>query len=176
MHPIIKNTGIKFGLILAGIQILFYIVAYAINLELLVNPFIGLAMMLIALTVFVLAIFQARKSLNDVIDFKGAFTTFFLTAVIGFGLTSLFNVLLFNVIDPELIGLVKEMSLDAAVQNMKKFGASAADINAMVEQMSANNPYSFSQQMKGFVFTLAISSIVGVILALILKRQPVYKD
>lgn len=176
MNPIIKQTGIKYGLLLAAIQIGFYIIAYALNIELLVKWWLGLSLMAVALVVFVVAILEARKKLGDVIDFKGAFTTFFLTAAISSALVVGFNIVLFNVIDPELAVTVKELTIKAMVENMQRFNAPASEINKVIDHMETQDTYGAATQFKGFFFGLAISCVIGAILSLILKRQPVYKD
>lgn len=176
MNPIIKQTGIKFGLILAGVNIFFYIFAYAVNVELLTKWWLGLSMMGVSLVIYVLAILSARKQLGEVIDFKGAFTTFFITAALGSAIILVFNLLLFNVIDTELAATVKELTIKAAVENMQRFNAPAATINETITQMEQQDTYGVKTQVTGYFFGLAITCILGVILALILKRQPVYKD
>jgi hypothetical protein len=54
---------------------------------------------------------------------------------------------------------------------MEKFGAKPADINEAVKEMSKTDSYGIYGQLKGYVSSIVIYSIIGLITALIIKRD-----
>ena len=77
---------------------------------------------------------QTRKALVNNYSFKDAFTTYFIYAIIGIAISVVFNIILFNFIDPSAKETVKELSIEAAVEWMKKFNTPTSAIKEAVEQ------------------------------------------
>ncbi|MEZ0131134.1 DUF4199 domain-containing protein, partial [Flavobacterium sp. LBUM151] len=55
-------------------------------------------------------------------QFKDAFTTYFIAAVTGILISTLFNILLFNVIDPGAKDTLSEIMIKYTVGMLQKFG------------------------------------------------------
>jgi hypothetical protein len=125
------------------------------------------------ITVFgVLAAVQYKKTLGGFITFKESFTSFFIAVLIGFLISTLFNIVLFNVIDLEAKTILSENVIKYTVEMMQKFGAKAADINKVVEDMRASDSFGVAGQLKGFFFNVIFYSIIGLVCSLIIKRVP----
>ncbi len=58
----------------------------------------------------------------------------FIYAIVGIAISVVFNIILFNVIDPGAKETVKELSIEAAVDMMKKFNTPTAAIKEAVEK------------------------------------------
>jgi hypothetical protein len=54
---------------------------------------------------------------------------------------------------------------------MEKFGTKPADINAIVKEMQKTDSFGVVGQLKGFAFNIIIYSIIGLITALIIRRE-----
>lgn len=174
MNEIIKKNGITFGIIIGIFSILVTTLIYVIDLNLFVNVWLGLSTILIYLIIGVVVVAKTKKQLKNQITFKEAFTVYFIAAVIGGLLSTLFQILLFNVIDPVAKETIKELSIQYSTQMLEKFNAPSATINETVEQLRNTDNYSPGNLLKGFAFSLIISAIYSALLGLIFKSKTDY--
>ena len=87
-----------------------------------------------------------------------------------------FIILLFNVIDTDAAEKVKEMTIEATVNMMEKFNTPEDAIDKAIENAEATNQFDFINQLRGFLFGIIFYAIVGLIVAAIVKKNPVYTD
>jgi hypothetical protein len=171
MNEIIKKNGITFGIISGTISVLITTLIYIINIEMFVSWWVGLLGIAISIIISCILLSKTKKELNGLFSFKEAFTTYFISAIIAVSMSVIFNILLFNFIDPSLKETTKELILKSTVGMMQKFGAKTADINETIKKMSANDQFSVFEQLKGFAFSLIFSSILGLVLAAFFKTK-----
>jgi hypothetical protein len=172
MNEIIKKNGITFGIITGVISILITGFIYLVDIKLFTAWWLGLVSIAIYLGIGIYLLIKTRKELGGIFSFKDAFTTYFISAVIGIAISVIFNILLFNVIDPSLKDTVQELSIESAVSMMKKFGTPTSEIKKAVEGMSETNQFETMSLLKGSAFSIIFSSIFGLILAAIFKSKP----
>ena len=171
MNEIIKKNGIKFGIIGGLFSIIFTSSMYFIDLKLFTNIWLGFIKITVFLVIAIILLNKTKKELNNIFSFKEAFTTYFICFLICILLATLFEILLFNVIDPSLKETIKELSIESAVDMMKKFGTQTSKIKEAVEEMSKTSQFDSLQILKGSAFSIVISSIFGLILAAIFKSR-----
>jgi len=171
INETIKKNGLTFGVLSGIVSALITSTIYAIDLNLFVSWWIGVVSMVIYLIISVALLTKTKKEMNGIFVFKDAFTTYFISAVVGTVIGTLFNILLFNVIDPSLQDTLKEITIKNAVAMMQKFNSPAAAINEMIAKMQENNPYSVVELLKGSVFSIVFSSIIGLIMAAFFKSK-----
>jgi len=176
MNEIIKKNGITYGIILGVISVLTTTLIYVIDLELFVNMWVGIIAIVINIIVGVILVSKTKKQLNNVISFKEAFTVYFIAAALGGLISIIFYYLLFNVIDPGAKATVQELTIKMTVGMMEKFGAPAESINTTVEELQKTDNYSLGSLVKGYFFGLIMNAVFGLILALIFKSKPAYKE
>ena len=75
----------------------------------------GLIGIAISLTISIILLSKTKKELNGVFSFKDAFTTYFIAAVIGILISTFFNIILFNVIDPAAKDTLSELMIKYTV-------------------------------------------------------------
>ena len=172
MNEIIKKNGINFGIITGVISILITGFIYLVDVKLFTAWWLGIGSIIIYLAIGIYLLIKTRKELGGVFSFKDAFTTYFISAVIGIAISVVFNILLFNYIDPSLKDTVQELSIESAVSMMKKFGTPTSEIKKAVEGMSETNQFETFNQLKGSAFSIIFSAIFGLILAAIFKSKP----
>lgn len=172
MNEIIKKNGITFGIITGVISILITGFIYLVDIKLFTSMWLGLLSMVVFIGIGIYLLMKTRKELGGVFSFKDAFTTYFISAVIGIAISVIFNILLFNFIDPSLKDTVQELSIESAVDMMKKFGTPTSQIKIAVEDMSKVNQFETFSLLKGSMFSIIFSSIFGLILAAIFKSKP----
>ena len=176
MNEIIKKNGITFGIIGGLISILTTVFAYIYDLKLFASLWLLLFFIITYITLYIVVLSKTKKQLNNVFTFKEAFTTFFITMTVAVFLSTLFNIILFNVIDTELASQVKEIEIESAVSWMKKYNTPNNIIKEKVIDIEKTDKYTFIAQIKGMVIGILIFSIFGLILAAIFKSKPTYQE
>jgi low temperature requirement protein LtrA len=176
MNEIIKKNGITYGIVLGVISILTTTLIYVIDLDLFVNMWVGVIGIVINIIIGVIIVSKTKRQLNNIITFKEAFTVYFIAAAIGGLISILFYYLLFNVVDPGAKATVQELTVKMTVGMMEKFGAPSAEINKAVEELQKTDNYSIGSLLKGYAFALIMYAVFGLILALIFRSKPAYKE
>ena len=151
MNEIIKKNGISFGIILGVFSILVTTLIYVIDLKLFMNTWVGIISLVIYVILGVVLVSKTKKQLGNLISFKDAFTVFFIAAVIGSTLSVLFNIVLFNYVDPAAKETIRELTMDYSIATMEKFGAKPDD--AMIEKLQNTDNYAPGSQLMGLVFS-----------------------
>jgi len=167
----LRKNAVKFGLFLAVFLIVFTTVMYVVDLDLFTKPWIGVINLIIVTLFGAFSGVSYKKQSGGFLSFKEAFTAFFITVVIGFFISTLYTILLLNYIDPEAKAVITENVLKYTVEMMQKFGAKAADVNKIIDDMKQTDSFGPFGQMKGFLFNTVFYSIIGLITALIVRRE-----
>lgn len=167
----IRKSAMNTGLILGLVLVVLTTIIYAIDINLFTKPWVGIINFVVILGFGVYAAIKSKKINGGFLSFKEAFTSFFIALVLGFFISTLYTILLFNVIDPEAKTIINDNVIKYTVDMMQKFGTKASDINAMVAEMEKSDSFGFAGQMKGFAFNVVIYSIIGLITALIVKKK-----
>ncbi|MFH6993654.1 DUF4199 domain-containing protein [Flavobacterium sp. FlaQc-48] len=171
INEVIKKNGITYGAMIGIASALITATIYAVDLNLFTAWWMGLIGLAISLTLSIVLLSKTKKDLKGIYTFKEAFTTYFIAAVIGILISTLFNILLFNVIDPGAKDTLNELIIKYTAGMMQKFGSPASVINETIAKMKETNPYSTVELLKGSVFAIVISSIFGLIFAAFFKSK-----
>ena len=174
METSTKSIAINYGLYLGGILSLLTVIAYAVNLDLFTKWWFGIAMMILVIVLGIMSSMKSRNLLNGFISFKGAFSSFFLTVLIGLLISTVVSYVIFNIVDPEAAGILQEKIMASQVEMMRNFGAPEESIAQVVEEMEKQeNMYSIGNILQALAFQLVGFSIVGLIVALVVKKEDV---
>ncbi len=172
MNEIIKKNGVSYGIITGVVGTLITTSIYAIDLKLFTAWWIGVLSFVIYIIIGIVLLSKTKKELKGIFPFKDAFTTYFISAVVGVLISVVFNIILFNFIDPSAKETVKELSIKYAVEMMEKFGTPSSAINEAVKKLQENDQFSIIELLKGSVFTTVFYALIGLLLALIFKSKP----
>ncbi|MDO1500998.1 DUF4199 domain-containing protein [Winogradskyella maritima] len=172
MEKSIKSSALNYGLYLGLTLCAITIVCYAVNMELLVNFWVAILLpTIIAITFGVISTAKSKSLLGGYISFKQAFSSFFITIAIGILISSVVLFVLFNFIDPESAVMLKEMGLEKSREMMEGFGMAEAQINEAMAKAEQQDSFSITTQALGYAQALVFYSIIGLIVALIMKRK-----
>jgi len=174
MNAIIKKNGISFGVIIGVLSILFATLTYVFRLY--TSWWVGLLSFAVSIVLYCVLLSKTKKELGGVYSFKEAFTTFFIAAVIAVVVATLYNVVLYNFVDPGAKEIVKEETIKSTVKIMESMGTPNSAINEAVDNMQNDDPFSVSKQLLGAAIALAISCVLGLILALIFKSRTTHTE
>jgi len=171
MEKSLRSSAVQYGLYVGLILSAFTIVAYAVNLELLTKWWLGIILFLVIIIMGIVSTAKARGLLNGFISFKQAFTAWFITIVVGIGISTLVNILIFNVIDPEAAEMVKQASIEASVSMMENFGAPQETIDQAIAEIENTNQFAVGNLLKSLAFQFLFYAVIGLIVALIMKKS-----
>ncbi|MCV2484206.1 DUF4199 domain-containing protein [Flavobacterium sp. SH_e] len=171
INEVIKKNGVTYGVMIGIASALVTATIYAIDLNLFTAWWMGILGIVISITISIILLSKTKKELNGVFPFKDAFTTYFIAAVIGILISTTFNIVLFNVIDPGAKETLNEIMIKYTVGMMQKFGTPASAINEAVAKMKESSPYSTFELLKGSIFAIVISAIFGLIFAAFFKSK-----
>ena len=171
MNDIIKKNGVAFGFLTGLCSVLITTLIYIIDLKLFTSFWLGIINKGIYLSIGIFLLVKTKKELKSIFSFKDAFTTYFISAVIGIVITVIFNIILFNFIDPGAKVTIKELTIKFAVEMMEKFNAPADTVNQAIKEMQKEDQFSIVQLLKGSIFSVLFSAVFGLILAAIFKSK-----
>jgi hypothetical protein len=171
INEVIKKNGFTYGILIGIASALVTSTIYAIDLNLFTSWWIGLLSLAINLTICIVLLSKTKKQLNGVFTFKEAFTTYFIAAVIGILISTFFNIILFNFIDPAAKDTLNELIIKYTATMMQKFGTPASAINEAIAKMKESNPYSTIELLKGSAFAIVVTSVFGLIFAAFFKSK-----
>jgi len=151
----------------ALISVILSLVAYILSVELLIGWQLGLAQSVLIITTMIVVGRAIRRDEGGFISYWRVFQHIMLSLLCILCASSLFNFVLFNVINPELVDVVVDLSLEKVEEMMISFGL-AGDLlqETMIEtEKEIRNGYTLVGSVKGVVF----SSMFGAIIALIVS-------
>ena len=119
---------IKGGMLLGGVSILLTMTVYLINIELMVEWWFGILNLLISLILVIYLGINYRNINNGFISFGNAFKFSFLILIISYLVGIIFQILLYNIIDPSLPEVIKQLT----VEMMESFGTPDEAIDAAI--------------------------------------------
>ncbi len=168
------SIGSKFGAIAGSISIIYGVIGYVISPELFTNWIAAILMMISSMVILVVGVIQARKSYSHrdgSFPFRSAFTVFTLGGFVLTLMGVIFNVLLFNVIDPEFKIRIQEDILNKTVSMMERFGAPDEAIDQAIAQAEENDQFSIANQIKSIPWAIMMYAVIGLLVAAIIRRK-----
>lgn len=171
MEKTIKSSAVNLGVYLGAILALITVLAYVLNVEMMVAWWYGIILFLLILGFGIYSTAKAKSMLNGIISFKDAFSSYFITIAIGILINVGVSVLLFEIIDKDAALLIQEKAIESTVNMMERFGAPSAEIDKTIDAMSQDNAFSLVNQLKSIAYQLLFYAIVGLIVAASMKKK-----
>ncbi|KAF2081356.1 DUF4199 domain-containing protein [Flavobacterium sharifuzzamanii] len=171
INEVIKKNGITYGIVAGVVSVLITSIIYSTDIKLFTAWWVTIMSLVIYIALSITLIVKTKKEINSFFSFKDTFTTYFIFAVIAILISAVFNIILFNFIDPPLKETIKEMTLKYMADMMQKMDAPAAKINEALQKIKDSDQLSIGGILKGSASNLLVSSIFGLILAAFFKSK-----
>lgn len=175
----LNKIGLKYGLIGFGIYTLYVILSWQLNLKLLINPLVSFTLGLAIIGLSIWSQLEARKQNGGFLDFTYTAQVFMITAIVAVLGYYIPTAVVFNLIDPaaakEVMRLSGEQSMETMNTIMGWMGQeeTIAEIDPEIMNQAmddAPNPFG-PILILSFIFSLMMYMVVGLITALIFKRD-----
>jgi hypothetical protein len=172
------NHALKFGLIIGIVNIIIGVLTYMAGESLMVKWWYAIILLAINIGLLVYSGNQYRASLGGYMNFKTAFSVTFLTFVVAGILGTIFNILLMQIIDPELPGRLSKAAIEQTEQMMSNMGAPTDRIDESLTQIEERmeGQFTLMGQIKSFGIGLIIYAVISLILGAILKKSEKVED
>ena len=160
--------GVLLGLISIGIGVLYY----SLGIEFMIKWWVGLINL--AVSIFLICFFalRYRKSIGGYMNYWNAFFALVIILTISGVISTIYNMILFHVIDPELPVKMHDAILQTTVQWMEDFKVPQSEIDKVIDKMqSQQNQYSVGRQLIGIIWVILGSAIISFIIAAFVKKS-----
>ncbi|ALM48403.1 hypothetical protein AMR72_05520 [Flavobacterium psychrophilum] len=174
MNEIVKKNGLNFGVILGIVSILITVIIYVTDPTKFVSIWVGLGIILMNLIFGIFVIAKTKQALGGFITFKEAFTVYFITMALASLISIIFMYLLFNFIDPSIKETIMVATTEMTVNMMKNMGVKTEEIRKTVEAMREVDNFSILKQLQSYLGGLLIHTIIGLIVAAVMKKNNPY--
>ena len=162
----INPLWLRYGIIYGLVSIVFSLVNYyVVSMGLGTMSIISFIIMIVILVIVGRA---QRQENNDILPYGEALKTTFLTGLVGVVISTLFTIILVNLIDPSLVEKLTEMGMDAARSMMEAVGMpedKLAEAMEKAEEESVNGFTPTKQLLSIFqsvIFVLIVAAIVSI--------------
>jgi hypothetical protein len=162
--------GLLYGLINAGVSIIFTVILYLIGVDAFVSPLAWLSFV-IPIVVCVLGGLHRRRFQGGYLEFAEALKTTFGILVIGAAIATLFNFILLNFVDVPFREALTQAAADKVEQMMSSFGLPQGEIDKAVEKTMSGENYKPGQQLLGFAFGCILWFLIALIVSAIIKKK-----
>ena len=168
-----NNHAIKSGLIIGVIGIILSMLFYLIDPTLLAKWW--LMMILGVLNLVLITVFgvKYRNELGEYMSFKDAYLYSITAMGVMVVLSTLFSLVFFVVIDPEVAEIVADASVANTESMMQRFGAPEDGMDEALEKVRQDtlDRFTVAGMIKGGGIRILINLIVCLILAVIIRKK-----
>ena len=168
------QNSLKWGLIVGGISIALTCVLYAVDYALLANWKTGIVMFVLFIGLAIYAGMTYRKEIGGILAYGKAFQHGFILFAISGLVSTIFTIVLYTVIDPELPAKLTEVALQNAQAMMENFGMPEDQMDKAMEdaRKRTENQFSTSGLAMTYGIGLIIYAVLALITALFVRKNP----
>ena len=172
----IKKISFKQGLYLGAILSGLTIIAYLINWDIFLSPWFQFAKFLIVIGSATYATLLARKAYLMSFSFRDGFSAFFIAVAVGFGVFTIVNWLLFDLIAVDAGRYINDAAINIRKEQLEALQQEPEKIEIAIEELKSSYQFSFINQFKGYFITLVLYCLAAPVVALIFKtKKPIIK-
>lgn len=166
--------ALKWGLIVGGISIALSIVSYAVDYSLLANWKFGIFMFAMFIGLAIYAGIGYRNEIGGFMPYGKAFQHGFILMAVSGLISTLFTMILYTVIDPDLPAKLTDVAMENAQKMMESFGMPADQMDQAMEdaRKRTENQFSVSGLAMGYGIGLIIYAVLSSITSIFVKKNP----
>src|SRR5688572_84710 len=142
-QDLVKHA-IRFGAIISGIGILLTLLIYVIDYTFMVDWKFAILMFAVSIGMVIYAGINYRNQTGGYLSYGKAFQHGYITFLAAGIISTLFSILLYTVIDPDLAQNMSDAAIEKTEGMMRSFGAPEDSIEQQLEQLREDMPKRFS--------------------------------
>jgi hypothetical protein len=168
------QAAIKPGITMGLVSLAVTFIAYFIDSTLLASGWFALVALVIFFALIIYFGNQYRTEIGGFMTFGTAFNFSFIAILISGIIGLVGQMLLFHVVDPELPGVLADLTYSNQLGFMEKIGQNPDNMDpSLLQQMkeSSENQFTLVGQIKAFGIGIIFYAIIALILGAILKKK-----
>ncbi|MGC4020752.1 MAG: DUF4199 domain-containing protein [Cyclobacteriaceae bacterium] len=173
--PSLMQHALKWGVIMGIINVVIGVLLYVVDYTMLTDWKTGILIVLLVIGVTIYAGINYRSEVGGFLGYGKAWQHGMIFMAVGGLVYSIYNLILYTIIDPELPAKLVEAAVEKAQAMAESFGASGDALDKAMEDTRKRTEGQFSVVgvMTGFAFSLIFYAIIALITALFVrKNQP----
>jgi hypothetical protein len=172
--PNLFKHAARMGAIGGGIGILITVLIYVVDIKIMADWKVGIGILLVYLGYVIYAGIQYRNQAGGFLSYGKAFQHGYVTLLVAGAISTVFTILLFHVIDPEIPEILTRVTTEKTEEMMAGFGMSEDKIDEAIEQQDIPGRFTVAGQIKQFAWGFLMNAIVVLITSIFVKKnQPV---
>jgi len=168
----VNNTqhSLKWGGILGLLLIIISLLIYIIDITLVVSSYISIVWIALFIGFGIFSGRDFRSKVGGYLSFKDAFLHAFVAFAVGGFIGTVFDFILFNFIDPDIIPILIDTQMETTMKAMETFGGGNTEMmDGMAEGIKKG--YTIQAQALGFLWKLVLYAIGALIVGGINKKK-----
>lgn len=168
------QQALKWGLIVGGISIALTIVAYAVDYAMLANWKFGIFVFAMFIGLAIYAGISYRNEIGGFLPYGKAFQHGFILMAVSGLISTLFSIILYTVIDPELPAKLTEVTLENTQKMMEGFGMPEDQMDKAMEDARSRteNQFTVSGLALAYGIGIIVYAVLSLITAIFVRKNP----
>ncbi len=173
-QPSLLQHALKWGAIMGIINMVIGILIYAIDYTMMADWKLGILVICIVIGMTIYTGINYRNQIGGLLPYGKAFQHGLVFMIVGGVIYSLYNLLLYTVIDPELPSKLIDVTLEKTEQMLENFGMSGDQLDkAMADaKKRSEGQFSIKGVFTGFAFSIIFYAVIALITSLVTRRNP----
>lgn len=168
-----NNHAIKSGVMLGVVGIVLTLLFYLVDPTLLAKWWVGIITLVLSLFLVCYFGIQHRNEIGGFMAFGKAWVYSMQLFVVAGLISTVFNILLYNVIDTELAGIVADQAVENAEAMMSNFGMPEDQMDEALEKARTDtlDRFTVAGSLIGFLWGLIVYAVLSLITGAIIKKK-----
>tara|TARA_S200000501_G_scaffold371636_1_gene415103 strand:+ start:1697 stop:2251 length:555 start_codon:yes stop_codon:yes gene_type:complete len=173
-----QEEVVKAGLLVGLTSVLFTLVAYMISVETMTEWWFSLLTLVITIGLTIYLGISYRSSIGGYISFSESFKFSFIAMAISYVIGIIFSIVLYNVIDPGLAEIIKQITVEKTVDMLESFGSSDEVIDATIEgvEKGIDDNTTAIGLIKSSPYGLLFIALLSLLTSLFIKKNKEISD
>ena len=161
------------GAIGAAVNFAVLMVLYLVNMNLLAEWYVGILALLILVVFLFSGTVAARKANGNVMSFGQAWLASMTVALVAQVLSAALTLLLYQVIAPELPGVLEEITIEKTQEMMEGFGMSGDMLDMQMKEIkeAMKEAYTWKGLAKNSAGGMLMWAVVSLIVAAVTRKN-----
>ena len=167
------NVTSMHGAIGAAVNFAVLMVLYLVNMNLLAEWYVGILALLILVVFLFSGTVAARKANGNVMSFGQAWLASMTVALVAQVLSAALTLLLYQVIAPELPGVLEEITIEKTQEMMEGFGMSGDMLDMQMKEIkeAMKEAYTWKGLAKNSAGGMLMWAVVSLIVAAVTRKN-----
>tara|TARA_B100000427_G_scaffold44094_1_gene32471 strand:- start:249 stop:773 length:525 start_codon:yes stop_codon:yes gene_type:complete len=167
----IKKISADLGVILGVMLFVLNTILYILDIELFLNPMVGLITFILIIGFGIYSILNSRKKLGGYINWSDSLLSYMACVAVGMSISTLSQIFIFIILDPTAAEKLNEMSMIMVKEMYTGMNLPEEVIQQALIEVEKNPSFSFKNISISFAMAIVIQVIIGSLSALIFKRS-----